>query len=159
VEGLSGEVQGGWHTQSEEGLRWGEKRGGGSLNAPLVAGGTRGKRGMGGGRRVATWRRRGAWPRRALELGAPDTSDVWSGSSSPGTAALGHTLGRQGNREKGERAGAPTSGPVRRVGPSCRERRRWEGEREADGWDRLGVGPAGRERSERMLTRGPAGFK
>jgi hypothetical protein len=34
--------------RSEEGLRRGEKRGGGSLGSPLVAGGTRGKRGMGG---------------------------------------------------------------------------------------------------------------
>jgi hypothetical protein len=39
-------------TQSEEGLRQGEKRGVGSLSAPLVAGGTRGKRGMGGVRSV-----------------------------------------------------------------------------------------------------------
>jgi hypothetical protein len=34
--------------RSEEGLRRGEKRGGGSLGSPLVTGGTRGKRGMGG---------------------------------------------------------------------------------------------------------------
>jgi hypothetical protein len=30
---------------------------------------------------------------------------------------------------------------------------------EAIGWDRLGVGPAGRERRERAVTGGPALFK
>jgi hypothetical protein len=43
--------------------------------------------------------------------------------------------------------------------PAAERERRWEGEREADGQDRLGLGPAGRERRDRMLTRGPAGFK
>jgi hypothetical protein len=93
----------------------------------------------------------GGWPRCVLELGAPDTSGVRSGGGSPRTAALGHTRGRQGKREKEEKAGAPMSGSARRVGPSCREREkmgggkrgrrvgptqggtRWQGE-DADPW-------------------------
>jgi hypothetical protein len=94
----------------------------------------------------------GSWPRRTLELWPRNMSGVRSGSGSPGTATPGHARGRQGKR-----AGAPTSGPARRVGLSYKEReRRWEGEREVDRRDRLRVGPAGRERT---LTRGPAGFK
>jgi hypothetical protein len=55
VEGLSGEVEGAWHAWSEDGLRRGKKRGGGSLGTTLVADGTRGKRGMGAsGQRAAT---------------------------------------------------------------------------------------------------------
>jgi hypothetical protein len=49
VEGLGGEVEGGWHAHGVKNACDGAKREeGGSLGAPLVAGGTRGKRGMGG---------------------------------------------------------------------------------------------------------------
>jgi hypothetical protein len=44
------------------------------------------------------------------------------------------------------------------VGPSHRERRRRERGGEVDGWDWLGVGPAGRERRERALPGGPLGL-
>jgi hypothetical protein len=83
--------------------------------------------------------------------GGPDT-----GGDNPRTAASGRARGRQGKTEKGESKGidewASPEGGAR-----CRERR-WEGEREADGRHRLGVGPAGRERREKKLTRGPVGL-
>jgi hypothetical protein len=52
--------------------------------------------------------------------------------------------------------GRLVGGPARRAAQPQRE----EGGRggEADGWDRLGVGPTGRERRERALTRGHVGF-
>jgi hypothetical protein len=57
-----------------------------------------------------------------LELGAPYMSGVRSAGGSPGTAAPGRARDRHGKREKGERAGALTSGAAWRVGLSCRER-------------------------------------
>jgi hypothetical protein len=54
-----------------------------------------------------------------------------------------------------ERDAKLAGGPPREWGPVV------EGEkkgREGDRWDRLGVGPAGRERRERALTGGPRGL-
>jgi hypothetical protein len=42
----------------------------------------------------------GAWPRCALELGAPNTSDARLGDGSQGTTAPGHAWGWQGSGER-----------------------------------------------------------
>jgi hypothetical protein len=62
-----------------------------------------------------------------------EEEDVGGGpGGSPKTVVPGHARGRQGKR-----AGAPMSGPARRVGPSCRERGREDG-REGDSGARDG---------------------
>jgi hypothetical protein len=53
--------------------------------------------------------------------------------------------------------GRLVGGPARRAAQPQREEEGGRGG-EADGWDRLGVGPTGRERRERALTRGHVGF-
>jgi hypothetical protein len=75
-----------------------------SIKPHLEATGPEGGRPSGGGGG-------GGWPRRALELGAPNTSGVRSCGGSPGTAAPGRARGTQGKREKGESVWAgPRSG-------------------------------------------------
>jgi hypothetical protein len=127
VEGLGGEVEGGWRAHGVKKACNGAKREEGVPLHPFSGrrhvreerdGGPVGARPRGGGGRLATMRAR---------AGGPDTSGVRSGGGSPRTAALGHTRGRQGKREKGEKAGAPMSGPARRVEPSCREREKMGG--------------------------------
>jgi hypothetical protein len=55
VEGLSGEVEGGWRARGVKKACDGVKREEGrSLGAPLAVGSTRGERGMGGSGRCAT---------------------------------------------------------------------------------------------------------
>jgi hypothetical protein len=67
-----------------------------------------------------------AWTTQRGAGGGPDM-----GGSSPGTMAPGHTRGRQGKREKGERAGAPMSGPVLKGGAQLQREKK--GERVAGG--------------------------
>jgi hypothetical protein len=78
---------------------------------------------------------------------------VWSGSA--------HVEEGEDRRGPDGCYGRPDSGgrlPVMwNMGRERRRRRERGGE--ADGWDRLRVGPAGREARERALTCGPAGFK
>jgi hypothetical protein len=87
---------------------------------------------------------------------------MWhNGGKAPAPSAHESYGGRQrSGNAKGKGVGERrlAGGLARRVGPKRRERRRERGG-EADGWDQLRVGPAGRERRERALTGGPAGFK
>jgi hypothetical protein len=72
--------------------------------APLVAGGTRVKRGM-GVRSAHGHVKEGGLAMARARAGGPGHEHVRSGGGSPRTAAPGRTRGRQGKREKGERTG------------------------------------------------------
>jgi hypothetical protein len=101
VEGLDGEVEGGWHARGVKKAYDRATREEGVARRPFSGqrhargGGPVGARPREGGGGLAT-----ACPR----AGRPGHECVRSGGGSPGTAAPGHARGRQGKRERWARA-------------------------------------------------------
>jgi hypothetical protein len=128
MEGLCGEVEGGWCARGVKKVCDGAKReeGVGSLGAPLVAGGTRGKRGMGGVRSACGHvKEEGGLAMAHARAGGLGHERVRSGGGNPGTAAPCCARGRQGKRERRARVGETDEWGLANRGKGAGDRWGW----------------------------------